>query len=210
MATTPRCLLAIVVTVLLGVLCGCASPVTPPTPLSYRQRMIEIEGLFDQNWAVVSRLHPDAVRPTVNIVHIAGGDTWVRLMTRCLHDRGVRNATVLPSGTIAVQAEIQDRAATDVAEFACEVEYPRKALFDSHLSASQLGALYDYFVGFLQPCLLRFGLAAPEAPSRAAFISGYYRGNHWTPYSGVTYRVGRNGSSPVIEQCPALPAWIEE
>ncbi|WP_394768276.1 hypothetical protein [Lacisediminihabitans sp.] len=210
MATTWRCLLAFVVTVLLAVLSGCASPVTPPTPLSYRQRMIEIEGLFDQNWAIVSRLHPDAVRPMVNIVHIASGDTWVRLMTDCLHDRGVRNVAVLPSGTIAVEAEVQDRAAIDVAEYACDVEYPRKAVFNSHLSASQLGALYDYYVGFLQPCLMGFGLAVPQTPARDAFISGYYRGNHWSPYNGATYRVGRSGTSPVVERCPALPAWIEE
>lgn len=210
MATKVRCLLAIVVTVLLAVLCGCASPVTPPAPLSYRQRMTEIQGLFDQNWAIVAHLHPEAVRPTVNIVHIASGGTWVRLMTRCLLSRGLLGVRVSPDGSIGVETDGQDRAAIDVAEYACDVEYPRKAVFNSQLSPSQLGALYDYYVGFLQPCLMGFGLAVPETPARAAFIFGYYRGNHWSPYNRVTYRVGRSGSSPVIERCPALPPWIEE
>lgn len=193
-------------------LSSCASP-APVVPLTNSQRIDRLQQGFDRYWKIIAARHPDAERPEVSIVQIQEAGNLAALLRACLKRQGTTGVSVSSDGTIGV-----DRSATvstpaqlenqDIALFTCSVEYPRRDLYDSFLSDSQLGALWDYYVGFLQPCLSLSGHAVSDAPARARFVATYYGGSPWSPYRGISYATPRAGDRDILQRCPANPDWI--
>lgn len=195
-------------------LSSCASPVAV-VPLTTAQRIERLQEGFDRYWQTIASRYRDAERPVVSIVQIQEGATLAAVLRACLRRQGTTGISVSSDGTIGV-----DRSATvstpaqlenqEVALFTCSVEYPRRDLYDSFLSDSQLGALWDYYVGFLQPCLSLSGHPVSDAPTRARFIATYYDGSRWNPYRGISYASPRAGDRDILRRCPANPGWISK
>jgi len=193
-------------------LSSCASSETV-VPLTSAERIQRLEQGFDRYWATIADRYPDAVRPAVSIVQIQQAGNLAALLRACLRREGATGVSVSSDGTIGV-----DRSATvstpaqlesqDIALYTCSVEYPRRDLYDSFLSDSQLGALWDYYVGFLQPCLTLSGHTVSEPPARSRFIENYYGGRRWNPYGGISYGSPRPGDRDILRRCPANPPWI--
>jgi hypothetical protein len=193
-------------------LSSCASS-TAVVPLSGSERIHRLEQGFDRYWKTISDRYPDAVRPDVAIQQIQDAGNLAALLRACLRRQGATGVSVSSDGTIGV-----DRSATvstsaqienqDIALYTCSVEYPRRDLYDSFLSDSQLGALWDYYVGFLQPCLALSGHELSQAPTRAKFIASYYGDTRWNPYHGISYSLPRPGDRDILTRCPANPPWI--
>lgn len=193
-------------------LSSCASS-PPVVPLTGEERIQRLEQGFDRYWKTIADRYPDAVRPTVAIVQIQQAGNLAALLRACLRRQGATGVSVSSDGTIGV-----DRAATvststqrenqDIALYTCSVEYPRRDLYDSFLSDSQLGALWDYYVGFLQPCLTLSGHEVSDAPTRATFIASYYGDTRWNPYRGISYASPRPGDRTILTRCPANPPWL--
>ena len=194
------------------VLSSCASPAAV-VPLTNAQRLERLQRGFDRYWQTIVARYPDAERPEVSIVQIQAGGNLAALLRACLRRYGTTGVSVSSDGTIGV-----DRSATvstpaqlknqDIALFTCSVEYPRRDLYNSFLSDSQLGALWDYYVGFLQPCLSLSGHAVSAAPTRRGFIATYYNGSRWNPYRAISYASPRAGDRDIPQRCPANPRWI--
>ncbi len=195
-------------------LSSCASPVAV-VPLTTAQRIERLQDGFDRYWQTIASRYPDAERPVVSIVQIQEGAALAAVLRACLRRQGTTGISVSSDGTIGV-----DRSATvstpvqlenqEVALFTCSVEYPRRDLYDSFLSDSQLGSLWDYYVGFLQACLSLSGHAVSDAPTRARFIATYYDGSRWNPYRDISYALPRAGDRDILRRCPANPGWISK
>lgn len=193
-------------------LSSCASS-APVVPLSGSERIHRLEQGFDRYWKTITDRYPDAVRPDVAIQQIQDAGNLAALLRACFRRQGATGVSVSSDGTIGV-----DRSATvstsaqienqDIALYTCSVEYPRRDLYDSFLSDSQLGALWDYYVGFLQPCLALSGHELSRAPTRAKFIASYYGDTRWNPYRGISYASPRPGDRDILTRCPANPPAI--
>jgi hypothetical protein len=206
-------------TILLAVaLCGalvlssCASPAAA-VPLTNAQRLVRLQQGFDRYWQTIAARYPDAERPEVSIVQIQEGGNLAALLRACLRRQGATGVSVSSDGTIGVagSATVSTPAQLekqDIALFTCSVEYPRRDLYNSFLSDLQLGALWDYYVGFLQPCLSLSGHAGSDTPTRRRFIATYYDGSRWNPYRGISFASPRAGDRDILQRCPANPGWI--
>ncbi|MET4704427.1 hypothetical protein [Frigoribacterium sp. UYMn621] len=191
---------------------SCASP-PAVVPLTTAQRTERLQQGFDRYWQTIADRYPGAVRPEVSILQIQEGGNLAAVLRACLRRQGATGVSVSADGTIGV-----DRSATvlttaqlenqDIALFTCTVEYPRRDLYDSFLSDSQLGALWDYYVGFLQPCLALSGHPVSDAPERARFIATFYTAKRWNPYLGVSFVTARPGDRDILQRCPSSPRWI--
>jgi hypothetical protein len=203
---------------LAGALClcalaGCASP-PPPVPLSAAQRMERLQQGFDRYWQAIRGEYPDAVRPDVSIVQIQGTGTLAQLLRACLRKEGVVGLSVSLDGTIGVTPAgsaqgPQQLERQAIGLYSCSVQYPPRDLYDSFLSDSQLGALWDYYVGFLEPCLEFSGHGVSTAPGRREFIDGYYAGERWNPYNGISFASSLAGDGDILKRCPANPPWLK-
>ncbi|CAN5535788.1 hypothetical protein BH10ACT4_BH10ACT4_04000 [soil metagenome] len=192
-------------------LTSCSS--APVLPLTRSERIQRLEQGFDRYWQTIADRYPDAVRPAVSIVQIQRAGNLAALLRACLRREGATGVSVSSDGTIGV-----DRSATvstpaqlesqDIALYTCSVEYPRRDLYDSFLSDSQLGALWDYYVGFLQPCLTLSGHEVSAPPTRAHFIAAYYSETRWNPYRGISYASPRPGDRDILKRCPSNPPWM--
>lgn len=196
----------------LWLLAGCA-PAPAPVPLTATQRVARLHAGFDSYWKTIADEYPDAVRPEVSIVQIQAGANLAQLLRSCLRSAGVTGMSVSSDGTIGVDRatthpSVQELERQEIALYTCSVRYPRRDLYDSFLSDSQLGALWEYYVGFLEPCLEFSGHAVSVAPGRAAFISGYYEGVRWNPYNGISFASNRLGDRDILRRCPPRPRWL--
>lgn len=203
-ALTMLCLVAVCATLLTG--CACA----PAAPLSDRGRMTIYRESIDRTWDQLHEEYPDAVRPPVDIQVTRAGQTWAGKVNACLAARDVPGVTVSATRGIFVQSGAalwpNDSEAVDVAIFACTAPYPTTDELAELLSDAQLSALYDYYVTFVEPCMLGAGHRVTGTPSRARFISDYYTRISWSP-SNYAY-LGRPSVDALARRCPPKPAWL--
>ena len=193
-------------------LSSCSSS-APVVPLTGAERIQRLDQVFDRYWTRIADRYPDAVRPDVAILQIQAAGNLAALLRACLRRQGATGVSVSSDGTIGV-----DRSATlstsaqlenqDIALYTCSVEYPRRDVYDSFLSDSQIGGLWDYYVGSLQPCLTLSGHEVSQAPTRARFIASYYDDTPWNPYRGISYASPRSGDRDILKRCPANPRWL--
>lgn len=189
-------------------LAGCAVR-TGVEPLTDVQRTLVRSQIFDTQWAQVSAQYPEALRPDVRVVRTVPDADWVGLVANCLSRAGF----TVRSGTGRLEysgSQGQTPIEYAVSSFACFSEYPTVGQASHHLSASVIGALYDYYREFVRPCLLAAGQSSPPPPSRARFVlAGRAGESSWNPYERVTVEVLSEQESRYLElRCPPVPQWL--
>ncbi len=207
--------LAISLAVLL-LLTGCASD-PHPVPLTRAQRVALYERTMDAAWRSLDGRQPSAPRPDLRVQSVSSGGQWVLDIAGCLREQGVPGFSVTSEGQIRLTGDggnsVGDGVGS-VAVFVCQARHPRTQDLASLMSDSQLGTLYDYCVGSLQPCLLmNAGKPVGRVPTRAAFVRDYYT-HPWSPNEGARYALyttggdGRLVLSALGRRCPPFPDWL--
>jgi hypothetical protein len=195
----------IVLAALISSFAGCAtgSPIVPPTRA---ERLVMLQKDIDSSWADLQRQFPEAKRPKAETVRFLTGTAWADAFTACGRQHGVTGIVVSTNGDITI-TEVQALGMqVELALFACRSEFPSPHLMSYYLSDSQLGAIYAYEVGFLQPCLAASGVPISRAPTRERFIATFYI-NAWNPYFTQSME-GWLRDDGLLQRCPLWPGWV--
>lgn len=208
MRTLPAVTFAVLVIVSLG---GCSAPQHHPVPLSRTAKIALYEKSMDAAWAALTTEDP-MPRPDLSVHTVSAGSQWVLDIAGCLREQGAPNFTVTPDGQITLTGNASANVGS-APVLVCEAQHPRAQDLEGFYSDSQLGALYDYEVNWLQPCLASRGIASPRAPKKSLFIRDYYT-NGWTPYTRLVLPSGGNKDpqqffSELNDACPPFPFWLK-
>jgi hypothetical protein len=197
---------ALVLAGLIIALAGSATgtPVVPPTRA---ERLALLQKDVDSSWADLHRQFPNAQRPKVETVQFLSGAAWAKAFATCGTQHGVRGIQVSAKGDITIAAAQASGTPVELALFACRSEYPSPHLMSYYLSDSQIGAIYAYDVGFLQPCLAESGVPISRPPSRERFIETFYI-NAWNPYFTQPTTQGLLRADGLLKRCPIWPHWV--
>lgn len=115
--------------------------------------------------------------------------------TACMRQRGFAVAPSSGGTGVTGQAPPSQESAFNQALFACEAEYTIDARAMRPPSQALLGAVYDYTVEWLIPCLARNGHEGVNPPSsRVTFIAS---GGQWDGYPF--------GDDTLLTRCPPQP-----
>ncbi len=200
---------------LVVVLAGCVSSEPHPVALSRAAKIALYEKSMDAAWAALTTTAPSAPRPDLTVHTVSAGSQWVLDIAGCLREQGAPSFTVTPDGQITLTgSDAGGNGAGAGPVLICEAEHPRAQDLEGFYSDSQLGALYDYEVNWLQPCLARRGVASSKAPRKSAFVHDYYT-NGWTAYNGLVVRKSISATSfqqyfsELNAACPPLPFWLK-
>jgi hypothetical protein len=192
-------------------LAGCAAAILPADdapsarPSPSPSFTLTLDDQLDQEWDFVTQRFPSAVRPEVEFARYIDQSEWPPAIADCLVGQGFADVKAMPDGGIEsgpvppAQAE-----AYAVAMYVCSAQYPMDPKYLAPMTDDRIGALYDYYVDEMVPCLEAEGYAVPPAPSRETYIDTYLTGG-WTPYDGVApssnaewYRIN--------DVCPQFPS----
>jgi hypothetical protein len=196
------------------VLAGCSGD-PHPVPLTRAQRVALYERDSQHGWDQLAQLSPSTPRPDLSVKTVSTGGQWALDMASCLRERGITQFSVTANGSIDLsQSPGFTSGITGLPQFVCQAQHPNTLALDYYLSASQLGVLYDYYVGFLEPCLvMHSGGKIGHIPSRARFIATYDT-DGWSPYYDrrlnqvqVDSR-GRYVPTALARACPPHPSWL--
>ena len=196
-------------------LAGCAAVGSPgtvePTPQSSAAAPVSSGSEQDQldgYWGFVTSQFPNAVRPEVARIRFVTPEEWPQTQADCLHESGFPDVVVLPDGGIEPEGLTDAQMESYLmARYTCTAMYPIDPKFTAPLTPEQIGAVYDYYLDDLIPCLEAEGYAVPEPPSRALFLDTYLT-DQWQPYTEVF--TGANVSQDefyrVSQKCPQWPS----
>jgi hypothetical protein len=195
------------------VLTGCANSDPHPAPLARAQKIALYERSTDGAWNDFRRLDSSLARPDLRVRTVSSGSQWVLDTAGCLRNHGVKEFSASSTGVVTISGEAGGLNTGSELIFICRAEHPRTSDLDGFLSSAQIGALYDYYVNWLQPCLVSRGIPSVKAPTRKSFTADYYVAG-WSPYNVVRYFRGATGISPderfvtLNRECPPEPFWL--
>jgi hypothetical protein len=211
---TPRPAVITLVSVLAAIsLAACAAPTPEATsPSSVATSPAEGSGSvadqLDAYWDYVSGRVNGADRPDVELVRLVDPYEWPQVQAECMHGEGFPDVAILPDG--GLQPGLSDEAQESaylLSRYVCTAKYPIDPKYAAPLTAEQIGAVYDYYLDDLVPCLEDNGYSVPEPPSREVFEENF-AGERWSPYAEV---FGADPSIPIDEyyrvsaECPQWP-----
>lgn len=112
-------------------------------------------------------------------------------------------------GSLTAEGTSDGTGLQDLGTLACSWQYPDPRQAALYFSESQLGAIYDYDRGFLQPCLVAAGIRITPAPAREAFIAGggTFYSTVWNPYFGSIDQQRALADKKLQQYCPPWPEW---
>ncbi|MEP6478244.1 MAG: hypothetical protein ABJB03_02540 [Rhodoglobus sp.] len=184
-------------------LAGCAMepPPVPPGPTD-----AEIVTMVDnQNEQVWNSMFPGLPRPDIPVVEYVEGDRWTQAQVDCLVALGLDARA--QGGGITVSGIGPSADSSNLAWYTCSVEYPYPLDQQPFFSDAQLAYEYDFFANRLAPCMRLIGYAVPPAPTKSAFVDGYYAGpRSWIPYYSVQPMIQDPAKWDEIDlRCGTLP-----
>ena len=199
---------------LLLVLSGCAGD-PHPVPLTRAQRVALYEQYSERNWDQLAQLSPSTPRPDLRVQTVSTGNQWALDMAACLREQGITQFLVTADGSVNLtQSPGFSSGITGLPQIVCTARHPNTRYLAYFLSDSQLSVLYDYYVEFLEPCLLMHaGGRLGHVPTRAQFIDSYTTAE-WSPYfdrridSAEIDKNGRQVPTPLARACPPSPSWL--
>jgi hypothetical protein len=209
-----RALAAAAALAMVMVLAGCSGD-PHPVPLTRAQRVALYERDSQDGWDQLAQLSPSTPRPDLSVKTVSTGGQWALDMASCLREHGITQFSVTANGSIDLsQSPGFTSGITGLPQFVCQAQHPNTLALDYYLSTSQLGVLYDYYVGFLEPCLvMHSGGKVGHIPSRARFIATYDT-DGWSPYYDRRLNQvqvdseGKYVPTALAKACPPRPSWL--
>jgi hypothetical protein len=185
-------------------LTGCAQ--TRP-PISDEQRAAIRSSILELTWAAVEKQYPEAIRPRVIMGGTVPDHEWNDTVVECLRSDGIV-ARVSRGKVLYGSNAGQHQVDVAVAYYLCQASHPSQSQVAWFLDETQTGALYDYYLDIVRPCLLSAGAPSPPSPPRAkAREAADFLG--WNPYQLVwTTGVAPEVLKYLEHRCPPVPAWL--
>ncbi|MHC5797056.1 hypothetical protein ACVXZ4_12935 [Lacisediminihabitans sp. FW035] len=185
---------------------SCSQSTNSVTPLSDSEKLQMLRQQSDDSWTAIHYQYPDADVPSTGPPVLLTGQRWMAAFKDCLHRRGVTGVQVSSeSGTIVTEAETEGIA---VGLFACDRELPNPIEANFLFSHSEILAMYNYDIGFLQACLAASGFRIAPSPTMKAFESNFYT-EGWNPYYGSVDTQKALADRKLLLRCPPYPAWTK-
>lgn len=189
-----------------ALLAGCAP--TAVDPMNDQLRSAIRQDRADRAWDTVREQYPEALRPQITVGPVLDDMAWATATQKCFKDEGfivVRDGTTFQYSSSQGQSPLQFA----VAQYHCAIAEPSLSELAGYLDVNQLGALYDYYLERVQPCLALSGVTTSTPPSREQFEAGY-GSTSWTPFLAVTKAKKTDVDHlTVLERaCPPLPEWL--
>lgn len=194
------------IAVCVALLAGCA-PAPAADPMSDELRAGIAQERAGRLWRPIAEEYPEALQPSVSVDQIGPDFDRIALLADCYRQHGfdVKNASGgITYGPTAGMSQID----FEVRQYECAVKVVLLRDIASSLDEYQLGALYDYYVSKLRPCLQFAGQPTTDPPDRADFLLEVYS-TMWSPYDAVTQTNPDAAALAELERrCPALPGWL--
>ena len=163
---------------------GCTATTAAPKALTEGELDALVRAELDRQWEFTG-LDGVVPRPVVEVEKAGSIDGFQPEFGQCMSDagfsgwgtgpRGLDMSTVNPDGAATTQQQQLDY-------YGCLARFPGV----DRLSTEQLDFVYDYYTGWLVPCLGQQGHAVTDVPSREEFHdSRELMGWRWTPYSAL-------------------------
>lgn len=184
-------------------LAACSAP--PPDPLTDERRLEIRQTMIDGAWDRVE--YPEALRPTLAAEATLADSDWGASVIDCLGDGGYR---VQQQGYEFAYSSSQGQSPVDfaVSSYICTIKHPRLGELMMYLDVDQRGALWDYLVRVVRPCLLLEGAEVSDPPGRTDYAEGLYRTN-WHPFDRLWASEPSAATLTRVElACPPVPAWL--
>jgi hypothetical protein len=206
--------LAVLASMSVVVLAGCTvandgSKATPTisSPAPVPSGGLSIQQSLDEYWKTIVTQFPKATRPTVAFVKTIDPSEWAETQLTCLHTEGFPDVALLPDDGIQPNIQADQTEAYLLARYACTAKYPIDPKYSVPLSTKQIGAVYEYDVKTLIPCLEKQGHPVPDPPSKATFIDTFAT-NLWSPYALVfaNSNLPQSEYDRVAGLCPQWPS----
>lgn len=177
------------------------------SPLSAVQRARIRSAIIDSKWSQVATDYPEALQPKVTMAPTVADHDWAQAIVSCLKMAGI--VAYDDNGSPIYGSQGQTPLEVAVTFYACEVGHPSQSQVASYLTPEQSGALYDYYLRAVRPCLLAAGAPSPASPDRsaAASLAGIAG---WNPYQVIwTSSMSATAQAYLEQRCPPTPAWLD-
>lgn len=188
---------------------GCSAATPKVVALSGAERVVMANRFANNEWANIQSQsqYPDSPRPLSGPTRLLKGLARADALLRCAEDQGLTGAVVDASGLLTVDRIGEGIASQNLGMLACRWQYPDPHSVALYFSASQLGAIYEYDRGFLQPCLVAAGIRVNPAPTREQFITQFYSST-WNPYYSNIDQQRALADKKLQKYCPPWPEWV--
>lgn len=159
---------------------GCSLYQPLPEPLAPEEVAALVQEERRAYWEVLAPAEPF---PDVEVVEVLPvEEVWPRIV-ECVAERGLPGVVAAGDG-IQIE-EGTDQRELEIAMFLCTEAYPPDYAEGAYgyLSGAELEYLWQYFEGYLVPCLRLHGVEVNGMPDRASFLSS----DHliWEPYGAI-------------------------
>jgi hypothetical protein len=181
-------------------LTGCAAA-APPVTAAERAHIRTV--LLDQQWAQISRIYPDAVRPTTPVTHTVPDHDWPLAVVNCLHALGYI-AQVQGDSFTFDSFTSQSNRDFHVAGYGCTSEYVKQSDVEALLTPRQQQAFDDFEVYQVQPCLRLAGAKNFLPP--VGHLTGL---SSWSPFQLVWLNGPAKAAAYLELKCPPTPYWMD-
>ncbi len=180
-------------------LAGCATA-APPVSADQRAKIRTV--LSNAQWAPLAMQYPEAIRPSVPIVHTVTDHDWAADVVSCLHARGYI-ATVTHSGFSYDAYTGETALEFQVEGYICTANFAKQSDVFARLSADQQAAFDSFELTQVQPCLRLAGAKTASAP--LVHLTGLAA---WSPYDEVWKHSSAKEVSYLEQRCPPIPSWM--
>ena len=190
-----------------------------PTPLPEGPTADDIDRHYDRAaeelWESLDL--PDGVaRPEVQRAGAVPGLEWVPTVVTCMRDAGYDNYSSEGGGIVSFGEADGPPVEERLALYTCETRFPFAVEPEQVLTVAQREYVYDYYLGFLIPCLGFRGLVVADVPERAGFLG---MPGFWNPYYAVdlgeTVVLTADELDDAVEtrermeaECPSMPVGL--
>jgi hypothetical protein len=146
-------------------------------------------------------------RPSSTPVRYALPDGWGYFMMLCMHEAGFEQYDFeRERGFTNGGLRANRTGAEGLAWYECTRRLPQPNVVYARLDAERIDELYDYYTGYLVPCLEAQGVQLAEAPSRAAFADGGEgQAGWWNPFLSVVTPASTGVVDLLFEKCAPYP-----
>jgi len=186
----------------LVVMSGCTATTAAPKPISESELNERVRIELDRQWGYTG-LDGLVQRPRPEVEKISPSDGFSAEFGECMGGAGFSTWGAGPVGLDMSSVNADGAKATpeqQLAFYGCTARFPSV----DRLSRQQLQFIYDYYRGWLIPCIEQRGYAVTDVPSRETFSTSTQPGNwRWSPYGALANRPGNDREWSALERdCP--------
>ncbi|MEO8095113.1 MAG: hypothetical protein ABI632_09280 [Pseudolysinimonas sp.] len=196
---------AILAVVLAAGVAGCGN-VGSADPDARADVELYVQHRLDSEWKSID---PGTDRPPASAAKFVLPNGWNHTVARCMADAGFPQYDYDPlTGVSQGMNDPRLVGVEGLAWYTCLRSLPQYDVRFPQLTGHQLDELYDYYVGWLVPCLGTVGYPVRAIPSRPDFNAGWKSGRPgaWNPYLTGVHLSSGTAAAVVFERCRPYPA----